>query len=1214
MAEDNILNIDFDKLQEQIKNLEIAITMLSSNSEKGIELLKKRLEDIANINFGDIPKLMNEAQNSMINASKATNSLTAAEKQLQAAKERLAVSQSKEATETAKINEEIRKQNQLNREAARGTSVVTNSIDAQRQKVSSLREQWSKLDVNSDEFKQLNKELSEANSQLTEMEKNAGIFSRNVGNYPNSVSGLKEMITQFLAIGGAVELLKNASTIITDFEQANANLASIIGKSRNDIELLTNSAKKLGETTEFSASQVTELQTELAKLGFSEKEIINMQSSILQFSTALDANLGSAAEVAGASLRAFNLTASETGRVVSAMAVGANASALDFSDFETAMSTIAPVAKTFGFTIEDTVALLGTLANAGFDASTAATATRNILLNMADSSGKLAIALGKPVTSIEDLVNGLSQLNKTGIDLAGTLELTDKISVSAFNTFLEGSDSLLSLRKELDNTDGVLETIQKERLNTVEGRVKLLKSAWESLMLSFSSSTGIAKKLVNGLTAIINGVNSINISSTETKILIASLVGIWGTYTVALKGAAIAEKALALARSLNPWTAIATAATAAAIAIHQYSTSLSELKKSEIEFQNETKNSELNLKILWKQLVSAREGTDDYRKAKKQIIDQYGQYINGLIDEKGNITDLKKAYDQIVISIRSASAERIKNNLTSKATEDAIEKQVKLTEKLRNNLIKQTDSVTAEFIIDEILKAVESGKVREAIYSLRESFPSINFDSMIFNGFKGITNLEGISNELRRDFNSLNKEIDLISKTYDKFIINIKNSEEELSNSAESSSKKINKVLGTDKKQFEKSRKDEEQKSKETQKNILKNIQDSLKNSLISLETDKLQEIIKLTEDYNNKIIEKSKFEKESGELSLKYLRESLRLQIDVYGQLIKYQSTSTGVTEENLTEWNNKLAKAKLDLANSYKITTEEVQEETKSIEYNTDAYKKNIDGIINTSLSLQNETINIFSTLVEKQISDLDRLLEKYDEFTEQRKIQIDILYTDENATQEEIAQNEEKRTKLKAQLDLERLRVEQQIENQKRQIAIRQARFEKSNSISNIGWDTSQAIMNTWATVTPKAAAIALTALIAGIGAAQTAAVIATPIPAYEMGGILKKRDTILWGEKRPEVAITPSGETIVAKSPTIQTFDAGTEIFPSIKKYNDVIAKNKIENDFLSLKVLKQIASKQEPYVNVSIDENGLITRVLKKGDRNRYIDRVRKKIN
>lgn len=160
-----------------------------------------------------------------------------------------------------------------------------------------------------------------------------------------------------------------------------------------------------------------------------------MTPSVLKFAKAVDTDLASAATLAGATLRIFNLDAEDTERAVSTMTMGCNASALSFEYLNTAMSIVGPVANSFGFTIEETTALLGALANSGFDASSAATATRNILLNLADGSGKLALALGGPVDNLEDLVKGLKKLNSEGIDLNKALDLTDKRSVAAFNTF-----------------------------------------------------------------------------------------------------------------------------------------------------------------------------------------------------------------------------------------------------------------------------------------------------------------------------------------------------------------------------------------------------------------------------------------------------------------------------------------------------------------------------------------------------------------------------------------------------------------------------------------------------------------------------------------------------------------------------------------------------------------------------------------------------------
>lgn len=358
----------------------------------------------------------------------------------------------------------------------------------------------SKAVPGTENWKKLNAEVQQTKARLKELTSQSGQTKGALEKLSSVKAGA---LAAFAAIAGAVRGVARAFQKIVDFEQANVNLSTIIGKNVKDIEALTYSAMELGRTTEYTASQVTLLQTELAKLGFKEGEIMQMQESVLHFATAIGTTLPEAAAMAGATLRMFGLDAKDTADTLGVLVQGANNSALSFSYYQTAMATVGPVAKTFGFSLRDTVALLGTLANAGFDASSAATATRNILLNLADSSGKLAVALGKPISTFPELMSGLRQLKAQGVDLNTTLELTDKRSVSAFNTFLDGADAALALRDSLEDVNGVLKNTAEERVNTVEGSVKLLQSAWEGLILSFKDSTGPIKEVIDWLTKLI---------------------------------------------------------------------------------------------------------------------------------------------------------------------------------------------------------------------------------------------------------------------------------------------------------------------------------------------------------------------------------------------------------------------------------------------------------------------------------------------------------------------------------------------------------------------------------------------------------------------------------------------------------------------------------------------------------------------------------------
>lgn len=334
-----------------------------------------------------------------------------------------------------------------------------------------------------------------------------GILKNSVASGFNDVgASVGNMIKGFVGaqaiIGGIqrlIDLFKSGAKSVFDFETANSKLAAILGTTSKKIKDLTTDAQRLGATTKYTASQATALQVELAKLGFSRTEILQSTEYVLKFAQATGAELPEAAALAGASLRMFNADTSETERYVSAMAVATTKSALSFSYLQTAMPIVGPVAKSFNFTIEDTLALLGKLADAGFDASMAATATRNIFLNLADSSGKLAQTLGGPVKTLPELVEGLRKLKEQNIDLNSTLEMTDKRSVAAMSNFIEMSERIIPLRTQITGVNKELSDMADTMGDNVQGAILGLTSAWEAFMLSIIKSQGTIKSVIDNI-------------------------------------------------------------------------------------------------------------------------------------------------------------------------------------------------------------------------------------------------------------------------------------------------------------------------------------------------------------------------------------------------------------------------------------------------------------------------------------------------------------------------------------------------------------------------------------------------------------------------------------------------------------------------------------------------------------------------------------------
>ena len=370
--------------------------------------------------------------------------------------------------------------------------------------------------------------------QMKQLQADTGKMQLNVGNYPQlgglvSTLGMATVgIGSFAAAGtAAIGVLKSNIDTAMQYEKAVSGLAAILGTTKDKMTDLTEQALHLGATTVFTASEVVQLQTELAKLGYSVQDILNMAPSVLDFAQATGSSLADAASLTGAALRMFEKDTTHAQEFTDKMTASTTKSALSFSFLQNAMSTVSPVANAFGFKIEEVLALLGQLANAGFDASSAATATRNILLNLADTNGKLAQALGQPVSNLDDLIAGLNTLKDRGIDLAEALELTDKRSVAAFNTFLSGTDNVLNLRNELNNANGAARQMAETMGDNLDGALKGLSSAWEGLNLHLNEGNGLLRTLVGWLTELVRALDSVIVTISNSTA--------WDWYTDKLK-------------------------------------------------------------------------------------------------------------------------------------------------------------------------------------------------------------------------------------------------------------------------------------------------------------------------------------------------------------------------------------------------------------------------------------------------------------------------------------------------------------------------------------------------------------------------------------------------------------------------------------------------------------------------------------------------------
>jgi len=185
-----------------------------------------------------------------------------------------------------------------------------------------------------------------------------------------------------IALGSMATLFSSAATKGAAFGKSLSTLRAITGQTAEELEILSDQAKELGSTTAFTAVQVLSLQTELAKLGFTLREIEDSTPAILDLSAALETDLASAAAFAGSSIKGFGLDTQDTQRLVDVFAKSTSASALDFDKLRESMKVFAPTAKAVGLSVERTTALLASLADRGLSGSLAGTGLAKVFIEL----------------------------------------------------------------------------------------------------------------------------------------------------------------------------------------------------------------------------------------------------------------------------------------------------------------------------------------------------------------------------------------------------------------------------------------------------------------------------------------------------------------------------------------------------------------------------------------------------------------------------------------------------------------------------------------------------------------------------------------------------------------------------------------------------------------------------------------------------------------
>jgi hypothetical protein len=286
--------------------------------------------------------------------------------------------------------------------------------------------------------------------------------------------------------------IKNAIGVMAEFEKTMSEVKAITGATGDEFNRLREDALRLGASTKFTATEVGKLQIAYGRLGFTTKEILKATEATLSLAAATGEDLAKSADVAGSTVRGFGLDAKETQRVVDVMASSFNKSALGLENFAESMKYVAPVAHAAGASLEETTALLATLADAGIRGSMAGTSLRKIFTDIAKD--------GRPLSE------RLEELGKKGITMSDAFDEVGRTAQTSLLILAKNTDKTNQLATAFGNASGEAAKMARIMQDNLAGDVDALSSAWEGLILNLSK-TDVLRDVTQSLTALMAAIS-----------------------------------------------------------------------------------------------------------------------------------------------------------------------------------------------------------------------------------------------------------------------------------------------------------------------------------------------------------------------------------------------------------------------------------------------------------------------------------------------------------------------------------------------------------------------------------------------------------------------------------------------------------------------------------------------------------------------------------
>lgn len=395
----------------------------------------------------------------------------------------------------------------------------------------------------------------------------SGFASGGVAGALGSIGAAAETAGRALTLGVTAPLMTAAGAAIQTGMQFDASMSNVYGLmsslnlSQAQMDALRDTAREMGATTKFSASEAADAMGYMALAGWDDAQVIAGIPGVLNLAAAANMDLAKASDIVTDTMTPFGMAAERAGEAADVFAYAQANSNTTVEGLGEAMKYAAPTADAFGMTLQDTAAAMGVLANAGIKGSQGGTTLNAMLRDMKNNAKNGAIAIGKTKVAltnvdgsyrsyaaiIRDIDKATSSMTASQRDAALGAIFGDESLKGILATLKQGPDALDAMTEGIYACGGAAEDMAATMGDNLKGDLAILESGAQDMAIALSDwLMPAARGVVQGVTDLIGKFNALDDGTKNTIFRIGAMAAAAGP--LLLSGG----KVLTLLSGVNP--------------------------------------------------------------------------------------------------------------------------------------------------------------------------------------------------------------------------------------------------------------------------------------------------------------------------------------------------------------------------------------------------------------------------------------------------------------------------------------------------------------------------------------------------------------------------------------------------------------------------------------------------------------------------------------